>query len=364
MKKELKNIKSLINQDSKYQNVEKKLDFSDFNNVPVQKAKQNNWLKVFIPVTAICLTVIIASGIVVPNLLSNKQSRMNNLPISSSQQTTPNKQVVMEPVSEKTMSFYLNNTQFGSDNPAEPTTVWTLYNRFKQYPEEWHLFQENKEIYDLVAESKIHFYYVTKEVYDAVDQVLKTVSVYDSALPWRGLTAYIYARNNGNGSTFLSEELANQPIMEVVLNDEIDCIEKVANGYYLLDIIRYYNDLDYENFYYIDFIPYQIINNQITIKTSELRMTFKGFDCTWHNREIRSSKAGCCYFSSIKSLCSEIILKNNVETVEERFKYINLTDDPQFYDDLDKCIIEKTSIDSNTYNIIFDYQKLVFLLNL
>ncbi len=364
MKKELKKIKSLINQTPKYQNIENKLDFNDFNDEPVQKVNHHHWLKVFIPVTAIGLAMIIAVSIVVPNLSTNKQNKINVSVTPTSEQVIPNKETHMEPVSEDVMSFYLNNTQFGSDNPAEPTTVWTLYNRFKQYPEEWHLFQENKEIYDLVAESKIHFYYVTKEVYDAVDQVLKTVSVYDSELPWRGLTAYIYAQNNGNGSTFLSEELANQPIMEVVLNDEIDCIEKVVNGYYLLDIIRYYNDLDYENFYYIDFVPYQIINNQITIKTSELRMTFKGFDCTWHNREIRSSKAGCCYFSSIKSLCSEIILKNNVETVEERFKYLNLTDDPQFYDDLEKCIIEKTSIGSNTYNIIFDYQKLLALLNL
>ena len=63
MKKELKKIKSLINQTPKYQNIESKLDFNDFNDEPVQKVNHHHWLKIFIPVASISLATIIAVSI-------------------------------------------------------------------------------------------------------------------------------------------------------------------------------------------------------------------------------------------------------------------------------------------------------------
>lgn len=274
----------------------------------------------------------------------------------------------LKTIDEMVMSYF-DTVKFGATDVPETTTVLGLYNCFKQNKERWTLYKQNKVVYNLSSEDKIRCYYVKKDVRDAITKVLNTVGVSDSLLPWRGLTAYLYARNNGNGSIYLSKELANQPIMEVVLSDETDCVDVMVDGYYLLDIIRYYNDLDFGNFRFVDFVPFENNNNFITIKTNELKKAFKGFDASWIKREVRSANIGYHFFPDIDYICSEITIKDNIEVVEQTFEYNSYLDDTDqhYFDDLDECVIKKTPIVSELnfnkekYNIIFDYQKLMTL---
>ncbi len=366
MKKELNNIKNLIDQNPKYQNIEKKLDYSDFNNSTVPQTKQNNWLKVFIPVTAICLTVIIASSIVVPNLLSNKQSRMNNLPISSSQQTTPNKEAHMEPVSEDVMSFYMNNAYSkGNYLPIAPITISDIYNRYKNDPEVFNEMKEDIGVYNLVKENKLHCYYVNKELHEAVNERLKQGRrTSDTFLPWRGLTAYVEGFHYYN----LSASVNDPQIMEMSVDIDIDSVDLVLNDYYLLDIVRYYNDPNIDDFSFIDFVSYTESSGKAVIGASDTKDSIKC--CSWtYNSTIKSylqTKKYYGFFWTVVYASFEITLENGIEVAKERFVFNQ--SDPSFYDDIEECIISKSNLvegsNSKSYYVTFDFNKLVKLFGL
>ena len=50
--------------------------------------------------------------------------------------------------------------------------------------------------------------------------------------------------------------------MEIDFNIETNQIKENINDYYLLDIVRYYNDANIENFTFVDFVS----NNKKTTK--------------------------------------------------------------------------------------------------
>lgn len=362
MKKELNNIKSLIDQNPKYQNVEKKLDYNDFNNAPVQKRKPNNWLKVFIPVTAICLIMIVAASIFVPNLLSNNQNRMNNLPISSSQQTTPNKEAHMEPVSEDVMSFYMKNAYSkGSAQPIQITTIKDIYNRYKNDPENFNIMKENIGVYNLVKENKLHCYYVNKELHEAVEDQLKHGRrTSDIFLPWRGLTAYVEGFHYYN----LSASVEDPQIMEMSVDIDIDSVDLVLNDYYLLDIVRYYNESSFEDLVHIDFVSYTESSGKAVIGASDTKDSIKY--CSWTYNPISSylkTKKYYGFFWTVDYASFEITLENGIEVAKERFVFNQ--SDPSFYDDIEECIISKSNLyegsNSKSYDVTFDFNKLVKL---
>lgn len=363
MKKELKNIKSLINQDSKYQNVEKKLDFSDFNNVPVQKAKRNNWLKVFIPVTAIGLAMIIATSIVVPNLSINKQNKINVSGTPTSEQVTPTKEVHMEPVSEDAMSFYMNNAYSkGSAVPKPTTTIRDIYSLYKNNPEDFNTMKENIGVYNLVRENKLHCYYVNKELHEAVESQLKQGRrTSDIFLPWRGLTAYVEGFHYYN----LSNSVKDPQIMEMSVDIDIDSVDLVLNDYYLLDIVIYYHDSNIENLSFIDFVSYTESNGKAVVYVSNMDDSIKFCSWTFTNptKTNLQTKKYYEFFWAIDYLSFEITQENGIEVAKERFVFNQ--SDPSFYDDIEECIINKSNLvegsNSKSYYVTFDFNKLVKL---
>lgn len=362
MKKELNNIKNLINQNPKYQNIEKKLDYSDFNNSTVPQTKQNNWLKVFIPVTAIGLAMIIAVSIVVPNLSIRKQSKINVSDTPTSEQVIPNKEAHMEPVSEDVMSFYMNNAYSkGSYLPRPITTISNIYNLYKNDPEEFNEMKENIGVYNLVKENKLHCYYVNKELHEAVNEQLKHGRrTSDIFLPWRGLTAYVEGFHYYN----LSASVEDPQIMEMSVDIDIDSVDLVLNDYYLLDIVRYYNESSFEDFFFIDFVSYTESSGKAVIGASDTKDSIKY--CSWTYGPIKSylqTKKYYGFFWTIDYLSFEITLENGIEVAKERFVFNQ--SDPSFYDDIEECIISKSNLveDSNSksYDVTFDFNKLVKL---
>ena len=362
MKKELKNIKSLIDQNPKYQNIEKKLDYSDFNNSTVPQTKQNNWLKVFIPVTAIGLAMIIAVSIVVPNLSIRKQSKINVSDTPTSEQVILNKEAHMEPVSEDVMSFYMNNAYSkGSYVPRPITTISDIYKLYKNDPEEFNEMKKNIGVYNLVKENKLHCYYVNKELHEAVNEQLKHGRrTSDIFLPWRGLTAYVEGFHYYN----LSASVEDPQIMEMSVDIDIDSVDLVLNDYYLLDIVRYYNESSFEDFFYIDFVSYSEISGKAVIGASDTKDSIKY--CSWTYNPISSylqTKKYYGFFWTIDYLSFEITLENGIEVAKERFVFNQ--SDPSFYDDIEECIISKSNLvegsNSKSYDVTFDFNKLVKL---
>lgn len=291
-----------------------------------------------------------------------------NQPSDSSITSIEKPQYNLHPISSDIMSLYARTTIGTYVEPGPSFTVASLYDYYNKYPEDWHLFQENQMTYNLAAENKIRCYYVSKEVRDAVDTIL-TVVGRTNGIPWRNLNAYIYGYNYGKGSSNFSEELINQPIMEAILSEETPYIDEIVDGYYFLDIVRYFNDLDYEGFSFVDFVPYQFSDNRIKIDNSEFIKNYRCLVCRFSDANVR--KEGCMfqYFTSVDYGAGiEILTKDNKEALRDKRFLYKTNSDTHYYDRLDECIIEKTyverSLSGDVYDITFDYQKIVSLLEL
>ena len=302
-------------------------------------------------------------------IVSNNDSLSASNQFSDSSVTSIEKpQYNLHPISTDIMSLYARTIIGTYVEPGPSFTVASLYDYYNKYPEDWHLFQENKMTYNLAAENKIRCYYVSKEVRDAVDTIL-TVVGRTNGIPWRNLNAYIYGYNYGKGSSAFSEELVNQPIMEAILPDKTTYIDEIVDGYYFLDIVRYFNDLDYEGFSFVDFVHYQFKDNRIKIDNSEFIKTYRCLVCRFSDANVR--REGCMfqYFSSVDYGAGiEILTKDNKEALRDKRFVRKTNSDTHYYDRLDECIIEQTyverSLSGDVYDITFDYQKAMNLLEL
>lgn len=342
--KTLNNIASLVSNTPKYKGIESKLDFTSFANEAIYRPNKRNVLKVAIPVTAICMVAVIAA-IVIPITLKHQSNVQSN-------------QIAMKPISNDVLSFYLKNTSFGSNDIPSGTSVGMLYNTYKQKPEQMADLAQKKEIFSLSAESSLRCYYVTKEVLDAVDQQFVPPS--DFMLPWRGLTAYCYGYNHGSWS----DDLKNAQLMEVVIDAKTNQIDTNINDYYLLDIVRYYNDPNIDDFNFIDFISYSEDGNQVLINLSESKEFYKYCSCTIINPNKLQKRINYSYVYLLDYHSFEITQEDGIEVVNDTFGYLH-RDDPHYYDEIDNCIIRKTYIKSQTncdfYDVTFDYEELVKL---
>ena len=339
-KRIIKNINNSIPSSNKYKNIETKLDFNGFQTGNIPKTRKS--LKLIIPISAIC-TALVVAAIVVPVTLSKQ-----------------NEQTILNPVSDEIMSFYLKNSSFGSADIPEGTSVGGLYDTYKQRPEKMAELAQRKEIFNLKVENKIHCYYVTKEVLDAVNQLF--VPPDDYMVPWRNLTAY------GYGYYGFSEDLKAQKLMEVEVDTDVEKIQAKIDNYYLLDAVRFYTDSSIDDYYWIDFVNYDIKEGLAIINASGFKDSYKYCSCTFTNpnklREEEILIYNYNYVSVLDFHSFEIMQEDDIETVNETFRYIHI-EDPYYYDELNDCIIRKTFVDSygnrDAYDVTFDYQKLVKL---
>ena len=343
-KRIIDNINESIPSSKNYKSIESKLDFNSFQAGSTPNVKTKKPLRLIMPISAICITIVVAA-IVIPVTLSKKNNRL-----------------VLNPISNEMMSFYLENTSFnGSGDIPQGTSVGGLYNTYKQRPEKMAELAQRKEIFTLSGENQFHCYYATKEVYDKVNEQLNFPPAEDSLIPYRSLTAYFDGYKNGNWS----EELKCQQLMETIISSNENYVETRIEGYYLLDIVRYYHDPNIDNFSFIGFANHDTTNNnQALIKKDVLKDSFKYFSCTFVNPNKFVIKANYNYLSILDFHSVEITKEGSKEVVLDTFGYLR-RDDAHYYDELNDCIVRKTFVESyancDFYNVTFDYDKLVKL---
>ena len=327
-----------------YEKTKSKLHFDGFHSGNIMKASPKKALSIAIPVTAVCMIAVIAA-IVIPITLKHQSNVQSN-------------QIAMKPISNDVLSFYLKNTSFGSNDIPSGTSVGMLYNTYKQKPEQMADLAQKKEIFSLSAESSLRCYYVTKEVLDAVNQQFVPPS--DFMLPWRGLTAYCYGYSYGSWP----DDLKNAQLMEAVIDASTNQIDTNINDYYLLDVVRYYNDPNIDDFSFIDFISYSADDNQALVNLVTSKDSYKFCSCTFTNPNKLQNIANYSYVYLLDYHSFEITQEDGIEVVNDTFGYLH-RDDPHYYDEIDNCIIRKTFIKSqgnyDFYDVTFDYEKLVKL---
>lgn len=351
MNKTLNKISALVPNNPNYQGVADKLNFDSFQGEAITQPKRIKVLRIVIPTASVC-TLAIVAAIVVPITLNN---HLNN-------QTKNHVIADMNPISNEMMSFYLENTSFnGSGDIPQGTSVGGLYNTYKQRPENMAELAQRKEIYTLLGENQFHCYYVTKEVYDKVNEQLNFPPASDSLVPYRHLTAYINGYKNGNWG----EELKSQQLMEITVPINSNYIEFKIENYYLLDIVRLYQDSNIDNFSFIAFANHEVIEgDQASIKKDSLKDSYKYFSCTFTNPNKLTKKINYSYLSVLDFHSFEITKESSKEVVVDTFAYVH-RNDAHYYDELNDCIVRKTFVESYTncdfYDVTFDYDKLVKL---
>ena len=351
-KRIINNINENIPSANTYKNIETKLDFNGFQGETIAHPKRIKTLKIAMPVVVSVCTLAIVVAIVVPITLNN---HLNN-------QTNNHVIADMNPISDEMMSFYLENTSFnGSGDIPQGTSVGGLYNTYKQRPENMAELAQRKEIYTLSGENQFHCYYATKEVYDKVNEQLSFPPVTDSLVPYRHLTAYIDGYKNGNWS----EELKKQQLMEITIPTDSNYVENKIEDYYLLDIVRLYQESNIDNFSFIGFANHEVIEgDQASIKKDILKDSFKYFSCTFTNPNKLTKKINYSYLSVLDYHSFEITKESSKEVVVDTFAYVH-RNDTHYYDELNDCIVRKTFVESyancDFYDVTFDYDKLVKL---
>ena len=360
MKKTLNQISALVPNNPNYKGVADKLNFDSFQGEAITQPKRTKVLRIVIPTASVC-TLAIVAAIVVPITLNNHLNDQTNNHVIAD----------MNPISDEMMSFYLENTSFnGSGDIAQGTSVGGLYNTYKQRPENMAELAQRKEIYTLSGENQFHCYYATKEVYDKVNEQLSFPPAYDSLVPYRHLTAYIDGYKNGNWS----EELKSQQLMEITVPTNSNYVENKIEDYYLLDIVRLYQDSNIDNFSFIGFANHEVIEgNQASIKKDSLKDSFKYCSCTFTNPNKLTKKINYSYLSVLDYHSFEIEMENNIEVVKTTFafdsRHADVNNDLTYYDDINECIIKKELLDSSNnygylyerYNVTIDYNKLMVL---
>lgn len=321
--------------------------------------KTKKSLKVVVLVTIVC-TFAIVSAIVIPIVASKVKS--NNIQNESTLVEDKTSEMDMKPVSNDLISSLLGNITFASGDIRTGTSVGGIYNTYKQSPEKMPDLAEKIEFFSLRSENIFRCIYAKKEVCDAVEN---ESSYYDlmenSVYPWRGLTAYFFGIRYDDTWT---DELKNSQLMEIDFNIEINQIKANVNDYYLLDIVRYYNDANIENFTFVDFVSYSKKNNEVLINFSESKGSLKYFSCTFTSPNKYNKQRDFTYLCLLDYHGVEIVQDDEAEIIKDVFRYSNKTD-PHYYDEIDACIIEKkfikTYADYDYYEAIFNYDMLMKL---
>lgn len=284
--------------------------------------------------------------------------------IPSSEQTLSNEQAALKPISEEVMSFYSNNISLNGGSGSIPSrlNISSIYNSYKQSPEEFNALMGGKTIFTLNGENKYHCYYVTKDVFEAVQNGLNNNAPRtDNVFPWRGLTVYIDSYKHGSWS----EELKNKQIMEADLDISFTSINIKNGDYYLLDIVRFYSDSQYNNFFFVDFVQYDKQDGEALIRIDSQKNSFKF--CNFKFLPRTENPSDYAFVITLNNTSFEIILESNVEVVKERLNYLH-TFDQHYYDEIEECIINKIYVGSGSnfdgYDVTFDYNKLATLFGL
>ena len=352
MNKTLNRISSLVPNNPSYKNIASKLNFDGFQIEPITQPKRIKVLKIAIPVTAICLLATVA--IVVPLALNN-----------NSQQ----KEIVFNPSFDEMIASCLSNPVSQSDTeiPSYPiANIGNMYISYKKNPDTMSSRAKNNEIFTLKKESKLHCVYTTKDIYEKVrdagpiDIDGGIVSTLDNGLS-------IYA--NLCRSNQIEYETENKKLKEVIVDDG-NAINIFFDDYYLLDIVTYYKDANYENNYFVNFVQYSndgehAIIDETTNKSNLKYQIFYLYSNPSKLSDVLNDKRST-YFYKLKLdvYCLKLEKEDDLE-VANSVMYYDHDAEPHYYDEIEKCIIRKTFVRSwlsaDEYDVVCDYKKMAQL---
>ncbi len=361
MKQDLDKISSLVSTDPHYEKVKQRLNFEESSTSVSSRSisSKKRALKLIIPVSALCNVAAVLISILIPTFKNRHHSSL-------------------QPISDELMSFYIDSVSNKSIDAdlATPYSVNLFYDYYQENVNDLHILIMNRALINLEVENQYLCYYVKKDVLDAVEWHFEHGPFQDDcSLPWRKLTAYFEGCLYG---FYLDEqknnELNNSKIMELIVGVDDKVIQSQIGDYYLLDIVRYYKDTNYnDDHYFIDFVDYDILNNEVLIDTIKSKELLEY--CFFKYDPIYRYTGKFSYLYAFEN-CAWNIEKDDVhEVVNELFCYQGLKSETNenYYNELNECIIRKTYIETQTrlyggryyddvlYEITFDFNKLIEL---
>ena len=353
-----KNINAAVPYSQSFDHIRKNIDYSCISSPTTISTKRKK--KINIIFTSATFFVVLASTIATISIV-----------LANTKQASK-EQLLLSPMPNDLFSFYESHLNTGNNEPATPTTLNGLYAIVKDNSVETisSSIQQSDEL-NMMGDDEYHCYYVTNEVYETIENQPGLEPSY-TVVPFRGLYAYMYLYQR------FSDELKQQKIMECIVDINVDTFEINIGNYRLLDIVRYYKEVNYQDRPVIDFIPFFIEGGQAFIekdyqKRDEFKYRFITLDYPSSGKSIfENNQFKYILNNSLANFSLLVEKEKDIEVVKTDIAYMSyiIKDNPNYYNEIDECIINKEFVYRfnysngdylDHYDAIFDYNKLVSL---
>lgn len=318
-----------------------------------RKHNKRRFSKIFIPVAAFCvLTVTIA--IVVPIAIGKNNQQ---------------KELVFDTSLDELLSCCLIYPFHGRADaePMPKTTISSIYNIYKNDSDLMSEIKQSCEAYTLFEEKAYHCIYAKKEICDIVNDVDPSEYRAFPQMPRCGITIFVSLCKYGP----LDYETESKLLKERVYQNDSNCVDvQIDDDYYLLDIIKYYKDPNFDDNYFVDFISFSSDGQNAFLQNTESNPVNRYLYCNLYypytrlSSDLPDEKYKYFYKHTLDYLSLEVEKRNNINVVEDMFYYCSQYNS-SYYNKIDRCIIDKnylyTENDFSYFNAVFNYRKLVRL---
>ena len=278
----------------------------------------------------------------------------------------------MRPVDDDFLAMIGNGGECGIG--SERTCIDSLYARYKKDSDAF--YETIKQGEDIVLE-ECNYYtglYVKNFVYKEMEKIIEMYhglisSLYAPQLPDIPIESNVWLIGKCYyASIGLSKKALKSKPMLLDIDKEDGIIKKKIGDYRLIEFFEPYKTNKKEDILFYDFVSATEEDTcfRISPKNDD---TIKRFykEYGWNPKDFVShfSRLSCFLLAEL-NFSSLRIRKNDTfgEYIKERFSYVNSTIEnyPQYYDEIDECMIEKEDIEETMGEIrtmvTFDYSKI------
>ena len=217
-------------------------DFSHNNSSAEIKPSKHRFTKILIPVVSFCI-LFGTAAIVVPIAIDK-----------SNQQ----KELVFDTSLDEFLSCCFNYSlhRNADAEPPPKTTVTSIYDAYRNNSDWMNEIRKTCETYTLHEEKAYHCVYAKKEICDIVNEIDHSDYYSFPQTPISGTTVFVDLCKYGP----LDFETESKLLKERIYPDDSIYVDfQIDDDYYLLDVVKYYKDPNYNN-YFVDFTNFSMDN--------------------------------------------------------------------------------------------------------
>ena len=261
------------------------------------------------------------------------------------------------PSLDEQITFY-SSYSFASGDIPSPITIGRMYDSYKNKDDIYNQLKNSSKL-DLIGEDEYICYYVKKDIYNEIKST-PLVPISGSIISYSGIFQFIDCYR----LQIQDDDFLKQSVMIKNIKINIDTIIREEKGYCLIDIAMFYKERELSNKLFVNFVSFKEDEKyaypNFDTKNKNMYYWFLGNQNTDENT--KTIKMSCIGYLNYYAL--RIEFENDTAVLKTQFDYnlILLENNPNYYDDLNACIVDRTLIRIDKYfekyDITFDFYKI------